>query len=174
MTTKEERTERTRATHRVSPLSPKSLNLPTESVWARKRLYHPYTLSRFDLVSCYRQPDANQVTWTANCASHCPTLEAASVNRQGLCSQEAHIPQEHNSPNRQLHHVISDSVKSYGKNKRDVPGTKWVKLVYSKKTSKASELRCKWGKEATREKIWSQRVMGKGNSQNKGHKGVVV
>ena len=26
---------------------------------------------------------------------------------------------------------------------RDVIGTKWVKLVYSKKTSKASELRCK-------------------------------
>ena len=57
---------------------------------------------------------------------------------------------------------------------RDVIGTKWVKLVYSKKTSKASELRCKWGKEATREKIWSQRVMGKGNSQYKGHKGKEV
>ena len=63
---------------------------------------------------------------------------------------------------------------------KDVTGTKWVKLVYSKKTSTAVELRCKWGKEATSEKIWSQRVMGKGLwvmvtvcEQYKGQKGEV-
>lgn len=50
-------------------------------VWARKRLYRSYTLGRFDLVSKLQAAKRNQVTWTANCATHCSRHWRLPVSR---------------------------------------------------------------------------------------------